>query len=168
MTKFITATGIFVFVWSFSLPVFSMPAIGDRALYDYVQPGTGEHGTYEIVLTEINKAKKKIKEKITITDEAGSSTNEYWSNASSYTTDAQILEIMTHCTEKRGKLEELSTPAGTFKTCLLFKEDKVGSSNIWYGQVPFGEVKSDGILKETNTRSIFVLKAFRFGQRYLD
>ena len=71
---------------------------------------------------------------ITIVDN-GFNTQEEWANANTYPTDRDIDDILIHCVEKRGRLEEISVPAGTFHLMIWFAF-KLRSFRFGHGLAP--------------------------------
>lgn len=73
-------------------------------------------------------------------------------------------EIMTNCEAKKGMLEDVTVPAGTFKTCHMKKTCDGHSWEVWWGDVPFGVVKGNWDDTEKGEHHAVELKTFTLGQ----
>jgi hypothetical protein len=54
---------------------------------------------------------------------------------------AKWTDAMTNCVAKGGMMEDVTVPAGTYNTCHMMMTEIGVTTNLWWGDVPFGVVK---------------------------
>ena len=132
--KSLLALSFFVF----SSALFAMPSVGDMAVYKI------KSGGYDIVqkveLISFNSSDNTYTQKETNSVMGQVSVNLKVVSADTLSSEANLSNLLTYCesTQVNGKLENVTVPAGTFRTCNISTDDQ-GNANL--GVVPFGIVK---------------------------
>ena len=123
---------------AFSSALLAMPAVGDMAIYK-IQTG-GMEVTQKVELISFDSSNNSYTKKETNSVMGQESTNIEIVSAAQLSNESQLQAFLTFCESSQinGKLETLTVPAGTFKTCGI-TTDGQGRANL--GVVPFGVVK---------------------------
>jgi hypothetical protein len=129
---------------------FAYPAVGDKVEWagtiDRLDGTSSQVKVVKEVLShDTVTGKWTIKKDVTINSETTSETK----LEDSLYSPEQYQQTIASCEANSGKLEEITVPAGTFKSCMLTTISTDGSvDEKWWGDVPFGVVRKN--LTEVN------------------
>lgn len=122
----------------FSSALLAMPSVGDMAIYKIKTSGL--EIIQKVELTSFNSSTNSFTKKETNSVMGQESTNIETVSADELNTELQLQGVLAYCESSQisGKIETVTVPAGTFKTCGLDTGEQ-GKANV--AVVPFGVVK---------------------------
>lgn len=124
---------------------FAYPSVGDKVEWtgtiDRLDGTSSEVKVIKEVLAhDTVTGKWTVKKDVTIDSQTTSETK---LEDSLYSSE-QYQQTIASCVANAGKLEEITVPAGTFKSCMLTTIGTDGSvDEKWWGDVPFGVVRKN-------------------------
>ncbi|MNK86841.1 hypothetical protein D3C87_1067620 [compost metagenome] len=127
----------------FTAYAFAYPAVGDKVEWagsiDRLDGTSTEIKVVKEVLGHDTVTKKwTIKKDVTINSETTSETK----LEDSLYSPEQYQQTIANCESNSGKIEEITVPAGTFKSCMLTTIGSDGTvDEKWWGDVPYGVVR---------------------------
>lgn len=130
-------------IFLISNSVFAYPAVGDKVEWagsiDRLDGTSTQIKVVKEVLSHDTVTKKwTIKKDVTINSETTSETK----LEDSLYSPEQYKQTIANCEANSGKLEEITVPAGTFKSCMLTSIGTDGTvDEKWWGDAPFGVVR---------------------------
>lgn len=127
----------------FCASAFAYPAVGDKVEWagsiDRLDGTSTQIKVVKEVLSHDTVTKKwTIKKDVTINSETTSETK---IEETLYSPE-QYKQTLANCEANSGKIEEITVPAGTFKSCMLTSISADGTvDEKWWGDAPFGVVR---------------------------
>ena len=130
--------------------VFAYPTVGDKVEWtgtiDKLDGTSTEIKVVKEVLShDTHTGKWTVKKDVTV----GSKTSSETKVEDALYSAEQYQKTIDSCEANSGKIEEITVPAGTFKSCMLKTTGMDGTvDEKWWGDVPFGVVRKN--LTEVN------------------
>lgn len=148
---------------------FAYPKLGDTALFDGVFTNTANGAkagfVQELKLTNFN-ANLNLFERTSTMLISGQDPIVQVDQIATDDLLSQIgvSDILSQCVANGGQIEDITVPAGEFKTCMLFAETEDESQIVWIGDVPFGFIKA--IIQEKSGSNVteLQLRDFQHGK----
>lgn len=121
------------------------PAVGDEAMHaGTMKKGTDPEKTFELKVKVINwdADDKEWDVQMDWTMDGQTKTKVEDIDEDKMWTPAMWAMMQTKCVEKGGTLEDVTVAAGTFASCHMTKTWGTKTVEMWWGDVPFGILKS--------------------------
>jgi hypothetical protein len=146
----------------------AMPKVGDYVSHDYTftKNGVVTPAVVEREFTAYDSVTKQFTVKETTHYKGKVYVDEYKVDGDRLPTEERVQVALDQCSgpDLNGHLEDVTTPAGVFKTCAVANADSVWKGTIYMGKVPTGIVKIDVTSAADGTHQVTVVKEFRLGQ----
>jgi hypothetical protein len=121
------------FSWAF-------PSVGDKAVYKQTQTDSSGGQVLTVTSEIVSTAANIFIVRETTTDANGNvvDSHEEHDDASSLPSNDSMAYLLNNCQSAGGKLENMTVPAGQFKTCHVSS----GGVTAWDGVVPFAMIRA--------------------------
>ncbi|MGE0633541.1 MAG: hypothetical protein AB7O96_14100 [Pseudobdellovibrionaceae bacterium] len=146
---------------------FAYPAVNDMStLVGTATMQTGEKYdmSLEMKLTQFDAAQNSYFQVNTTTVAGNAQKEEAWVKASDLISADQVKNVLANCTQFGGRVEDVATKVGVFKTCAMLKEDQSQEATYWIGDVPFGIVKAIVTSKTEGYTVDLTVESFQAGK----
>lgn len=157
-----------LFIVFSSLLLQATPEVGDRTTSDLKisLEGITKVGTVTSELIAYDTKADLWTQTVDRVLDGKSTHEEHRFSTSLFFTQNKILHYLTNCEQESGKLENLKTALGTFKTCVIPYYDDTNDMTgyLWIGDVPFGILQQKGKGHNGNFLEI-VVTSFNRGQK---
>ena len=140
------------------------PTIGDRATFDLSmsKSGMSQSGVVTFELTQNDVTAETWTQTSTTEFNGQSKTQTQVVPNNDLMDDFSIDYTLANCRSRGGVDENLKTPAGDFKTCVMPANNAEGTGKVWVAKVPFGYAKWVNLRTDGATVT-GVIKSFQNG-----